>query len=105
MDIILIFKNDNWTDHIDRIELTLNKQKGKGLKYNIKKLLFTQTEMKCLSFWVTHDGIEPINRKIESVNNIKPPTSCKVVRKCIYVISYYHAIWTRGSHTLSPLLN
>ena len=42
-------------------ELTLNKLKGKGLKYNIEKYFFGQTKMGYLGLWVTRNGIKPID--------------------------------------------
>ena len=53
-----------WTDHVKNMELTLNKLKEKVLKCDIEDSFFGQTKMKYLGFWVTHDGIKPINRKI-----------------------------------------
>ena len=51
--------------------------KEKGLKFDIKKSLFAQTEMDYLGFWITYDGVKPINKKIEAITNMKPPTSQK----------------------------
>ena len=81
----------------------LNKLKGKGLKYKIERYFFGHTEMEYLSLWLTRDGIKPINRKIEAITNIKPPTSRQEVRKFIGVINYYHDMLPRCSHTLVPL--
>ena len=44
--------------------------KGKGLKCNIEKSLFGQTKMEYLGFWVTRDGIKPINRKTEPITDM-----------------------------------
>ena len=52
----------------------LNKLKEKGIKYNIEKLFFGQTEIEYLGFWVTCDGVKPINMKSEAIINMKPPT-------------------------------
>ena len=48
--------------------------KVSGLKYNIGNPLFGQTEMKYLGFWVTHDVVKPMDRKIEAITNMKLPT-------------------------------
>ena len=45
------------------------------------------TEMEYLGFWVTRNGVKTINRKIEAITNIAPPTSQKEVRKFIGVIN------------------
>ena len=42
-----------------------------------EKSFFGQTEMENLSFWVTRDGVKPINRKIEATTNMNPPTPRK----------------------------
>ena len=41
-DLLILTKGD-WTDHIQRLELTHNKLKGKGLKCNIERSFFGQT--------------------------------------------------------------
>ena len=64
MDDMLILTKGDWTDHIQKLESTLNKLKEKGLKCIIEKYFFGQTEMEYLGFWVTCDGVKPINRKI-----------------------------------------
>ena len=59
------------------MKLTVDKLKGKWLKCNIEKSSFGQTKKEYLGFWVTRDGIKPINIKIEAITNMKPPTSRK----------------------------
>ena len=33
--------------------------------------------MECLGFWVTRNGVKPINRKMETITNMKTPTPQK----------------------------
>ena len=47
--------------------------------------------------------VKPINRKIETIANMKPTTPQMEVRKFIGVINYYRDMWPRRSHTLVPL--
>ena len=74
---LLILTTGYWTYHLHKLELILNKLKGKVLKCNIEELFLGQTEMEYLSFWVTRDGVKPINRKIEAITNMKPNNSRK----------------------------
>ena len=60
---------------MQKLELTPNKLKKKGIKFNTKKYFFGKTEMEYLGFWGTRDGVKIINRKIEAMPNMKPPTS------------------------------
>ena len=64
-------------DHVQKFKLMLNKLKGKILKCNIEKYFFGYTEMEYLGSWVTRNGSKPINRKMETITNMKPPTSRK----------------------------
>ena len=74
IDDLLILTKGDWTVHVQKLELTLNRLKERGLKYEIEKYFFRQTEMKYLGFWVTRDVVKPINRKIEAITNMSPPT-------------------------------
>ena len=49
-----------------------------------------------LGFWVTQDGVKPINNKIEALINMKPPTFRKEVRNFTGVVNYYPDMWPRG---------
>ena len=80
------------------MELTINKLKERGLKYNIKRSLFGQPELESLGFWVTLDGVNPINNHISN-KNMNPSTSGKEVRKFIGLPPYVGII----SHTLAFL--
>ena len=53
IDGILILTEGDLADNLQKLELTLNKPKEKGLKCNIEKLFFSQTKMEYLGFWVT----------------------------------------------------
>ena len=59
--------------------------------------------MEYLVFWVTRDGVKPINRKIKVINNVNPPTYQRQVQKFIGVVNYYRYMWPRRSHMLAPL--
>ena len=48
IDDVFIRTKKDWIDHIHKLELTLNKLKEKGLKCNIEKYFFGQTEMEYL---------------------------------------------------------
>ena len=44
--------------------------KGKGLKFNIERSFFDQTEISYLDFGVRRNGVKPINKKIETITNM-----------------------------------
>ena len=53
----------DWKDHVNKLELTLNKVKGGIIKCNTENYLFGKTEMEYLGFWVTNDGVRPLDKK------------------------------------------
>ena len=59
--------------------------------------------MKYLGFWVTQNGILPINNKIESIVHIMPPKPQKQVRVFIGLTDYYRYMCVNQSHLLNPL--
>ena len=65
----------DWTYHVQKVQLTLNKLKGKRLKWNIEKYFFGKTGVEYLGFWVTRNGVKPINKNTESIINMAPHTS------------------------------
>ena len=61
------------TDHVQKLELTLNKLKEKWLKNNIERSFFRQTEMEYSDFWVTRDEIKPTSINIGAITNTNIP--------------------------------
>ena len=61
-DLLMITKGD-WSDHLEKMEQTLQKIKDNGLKCNVEKSFFGQIEIEYLCFWVTRTCIRPINKK------------------------------------------
>ena len=88
IDKPLILITGDWIDYLQDMELLINKTKEKGLKCNIEKYFFGHTEMEYLGFWVTRNCVQPINRKVEGMKNMDPPTPRKGVRQFIGVMNY-----------------
>ena len=65
-DLLLITKGD-WSDHLENLELTLQKLQGNGIHCNIEKSFFGQTDNEYLDFWVTWPGIRLIDKKVKSI--------------------------------------
>ena len=78
-DNMLILTKAYWTYHVHKLELTLNKLKVKGHKFNIEESFFGQIKMEYLGFWVTRNGIKSINKKIDGAIYF-PKRSTKVYR-------------------------
>ena len=56
-----------------------------------KSLSFGETEMGCLGFWVTRDGVKPVNKKIEAIkydDTNFSKISTPVYRFCVLLPQY-----------------
>ena len=85
-DVLWITKGD-WSNHLEKLELTLKKLKNNELKCNTEKSLLGQIEMEYFCFLVTWTGILPINKKVEAIVNMKPPKNTKEVRAFIGIVN------------------
>ena len=103
IDKLLIITKGGWYNHLVKLEWTLQRLKDNGIKCNIEKSSFGQTDMEYLGFWVTRIGIRPINKEVEAIVKITPPKNTKEVRAFIGIINYYRYMWDRRSHLLHPL--
>ena len=61
---LLIKNKGDWSDHLEKLELTPQNLKGNRLKCYIKKLFFGQTDMEYIRFWVTPTGTGLVNKKV-----------------------------------------
>ena len=69
---ILMFTKGDWKYHVQKLELTPDKLKEKGLKCNIENSFIGKIEIKYLGFGVTCDGVKPTNKKIDPITNMRP---------------------------------
>jgi hypothetical protein len=54
-----------------------------------------------MGYWITRDGVEPFNKKVEAINNLAPPTNRTGVRKFIGLVNYYRDMWKQRSEPSS----
>ena len=47
---MLILTKGEWTDHVQKLESTINILKGKGLKYNIEKVILRKNRNGIIRF-------------------------------------------------------
>ncbi len=103
IDDLLVLTKGNFDDHLDKLEITLQRVREAGLKVNAPKSFFARKELEYLGYLITRQGIRPIKRKIEAIQKIAEPTTKKELRSFIGVVNYYRDMWIRRSHVLSPL--
>ena len=103
IDNVLIITNDNWDDHLNKLDTVFTRLGAVGLKINIQKSFFGRSATEYLGYWITRNGISPIPKKVEAILNLTPPTNQKQLRRFIGMVNYYRDMWIRRSDTLAPL--
>ena len=48
-------------------------------------------------------GYNPLNKKLEAINNLAPPRNCTEVQKFIGFVNYYRDMWKKCSEILASL--
>ena len=103
IDDLLVISKGSFEDHLSKLDEVLNKLQSAGLKVNATKSSFVQKELEYLGYWITREGILPVKKKIDAIQNIATPKTRKQLRSFIGLVNYYHDMWKRRSEILSPL--
>ena len=103
IDKLLVITKGDWSDHLEKLELTLQKLKDSGLRWNINKSPLGKNEMWYLGFWVTRIVIRPINNKVEAIVNMTPPKNTREVRVFVGIVKHYRYMWSTRLHLLHTL--
>ncbi len=103
LDDVLCTTSSTYDDHLEKLDIILQRLQGAGLKVNAKKSFFARGELEYLGYWITREGIQPLAKKVEAILRIEEPKTRKQLRSFIGLVNYYRDMWVRRSHVLAPL--
>ena len=89
IDDLLHVTNISWTEHITVLEEMFTRIQKAGLKVNASKSCFGAHIFDYLGYHVTCDGVMPIPKKVEAIQAIAVPKTCKQLRQFISMINFY----------------
>jgi hypothetical protein len=90
-------------DHLTGLEEVFKRLQQAGLKVNAKKSNFGAHKMEYLGYNITRTGIQPIAKKIQAIQAIKTPKTCKRLQGFIGMINFYRDMWKNRASLLAPL--
>ena len=103
IDDLLVLSKDGFETHLEHLEKVFNRLSEANLKVNIQKCKFCQPELEYLGYMISRDGVRPIMKKVQAIQQIGPPKTRKQLRRFIGMINYYRDVWPMRAHTLAPL--
>jgi hypothetical protein len=102
LDDIIIYSK-TWEEHMEHIEIIFQRLEKAGMKLGRDKCDFAQQEIAFLGHIVNREGTEPDPRKLELIQNWKPPTNKSEIRSFMGMMSYYRSFIENFAVIATPL--
>jgi len=103
LDDLLCLTSGTFEDHLDKLEVILQRLQDAGLKVNAEKSKFAMQEIEYLGFLINRSGIKPLDQKVQAILNLDRPKNLKELRRVLGIVQYYRDLWEKRSHILAPL--
>ena len=103
IDDLLHVTKVSWTEHLSILEEMFTRLHKAGLKVNSRKSYFGVHKFDYLDYHVTRDGVMPIPKKVEAIQALTVPKTCKQLRQFISMINFYCDMWKTRLELLAPL--
>ena len=102
LDDLIIFAK-TYEEHLERLQMVLQRLREAGLKLSAKKCKFFQTKVVYVGHLVSEEGIEADPAKVESIKNWPTPTTPEEVRRFLGFAGYYRKFVKDFSRIARPL--
>ena len=103
IDDLLVISTGSFQDHLTKLEQVFIRLVKAGLKVNASKSSFCADSLEYLGYWISKEGIKPLNKKVEAINNLSVPKTKRQLRRFLGMINHYRDMWVRRSEILAPL--
>jgi len=77
IDDLLCLTKGTFSDHLEKVELVLQRLQKAGFKVNVTKSFFARSQLEHLGYWITRTGIKPVYDKVKVVLKIAEPKTQK----------------------------
>lgn len=103
LDDVIVF-SPTVDEHLNRLELVLNRFQNEGLKIKLQKCHFFQQEVQYLGHVISSKGVSTDPKKISAVTNWPVPNTLSELKSFLGFASYYRR-FVEGFATLASPLN
>lgn len=102
LDDVIVFSS-TVSEHLQRLEVVLQRLQQEGLKAKLEKCSFFQAEVNYLGHLITAQGVATDPKKIEAVANWQPPQQVSELRSFLGFASYYRRFVESFAKMAAPL--
>ena len=92
LDDLLCLTNGSFEDHLEKLKLILERWKQSGLKVNASKSTFCTDKIEYLGYWITREGVKPLEKKVQPILSLDPPKNVKQTRSLLDIVQFYRDI-------------
>ena len=102
-DDMLIYSGESEVDHIEKVQLVLNKLEQAQLYVNPEKCTWFATSVPYLGHEISGEGVRCSKEKIEAVSKWPVPKTVKHVKQFLGLCSYYNKFIPKFADIAAPL--
>ena len=104
LDDILIYSK-NMEEHLHHVRTFFERLCQADLKLTKRKCNFLKAHVQYLGHYISGQGLEPIPEKLESLQQMPPPTDLTETRTFLGFVGYYRKFILKYSDIAHPLMN
>ena len=97
---LLALTNSALKNHSNELNEALKGVQEAGLKVNVHKSFFCQTQLECLGHWIARQGSQTLPKKVEAMQKIAGPNNKSDLWSFIGLVNCHHDSWIRHSDLL-----
>lgn len=102
-DIIVL--GSTFQEHLENLRNVFQRLRARGLRLQVEKCSFCQSELKYLGHLVNNQGIQPDKEKIDAISDLSAPTTTKQLRRFLGMASWYRKFVPGFAQIAAPLTN
>ncbi|XP_069983360.1 uncharacterized protein [Penaeus vannamei] len=96
-------KNDNWVEHLERLQALFERLSAANLTVNLAKSDFAHAHVTYLGYEVGQGQVKPLNSKIHAIDKYPAPKAKREVMRFLGMAGYYRRFVMNFSDIVAPL--
>ena len=99
----LLVGGKSFEDHLNNLEMVLNRLRDHGLKLNLSKCKFFHREAEYLGHIVSAGGVKPSRTNVKAILDFPQPRTVRQVKRFNGMVNYYRKFIPEAATIMKPL--